>query len=118
MFREEDHPRDKGGQFAEKGGGEKGKLADAIKQYSDDPARDLVAAGLPSGEKNASAGDDKQKRKIQSQVFDKISTVRRRLETHGRAMITVFDNSYRYTVRLYGPDDDYEYEIVDMEEIE
>lgn len=51
MFKEEDHPRDKGGKFAEKGGSSGEKLAEAIKQYSDDPARDLAAAGLPSGEK-------------------------------------------------------------------
>ncbi len=71
MFREEDHPRDGDGKFSEKGGerlsqedrislyrrlgkeapisiGE--KRADEIKQYSDNPARDLAAAGLPSGE--------------------------------------------------------------------
>lgn len=54
---------------------------------------------------------------IQSKVFDKISTVRARLEKHGEAIIIVYDATRQYTVRLYGPDKDYEYDIVDIEEI-
>ena len=60
-------------------------------------------------------GDNK--RAIQSKVFDKISTVRRRLEKRGEAVITVYDATHKYTVRLCGPNKDYEYDIMDIEEI-
>ena len=46
MFREQDHPRDSGGKFTDKGASDGEKLREAIGIYSDDPAQDLKAVGL------------------------------------------------------------------------
>lgn len=47
-FEESAHPRDGDGKFTEKGGAVAAeKTADAVRKYSDDPARDLKEMGLP-----------------------------------------------------------------------
>lgn len=54
---------------------------------------------------------------IESKVFDKISTVRKILEKRGEAIITVYTSTHKITVRLYGPDKNYGFDILDIEEI-
>ena len=50
-------------------------------------------------------------------VYDKISTVRNILVKDGFAVITVNDFHWKYTVRLYGADNDYEFDIIKTQPI-
>lgn len=99
MFKEEDHPRDKAGQFAEKDGGEEGKLAEAIKQYSDDPAHDLAAAGLPRGEKPKLSKQEYAT--LRAEVMRKNATQRGKIKPVNHAFTA--DHFYVYSTK--GDDD-------------
>lgn len=107
---ESEHPRgqpDNAGQFASKGGSGKDK------EFSSLLSAKRVAEKIP--EKALEASGNKA---IQSKVFDKISMVRKRLEKCGEAIISVYSSTNKYTVRLYGPNKDYDYDIIDIEEID
>ncbi len=51
-FDESEHPRDGDGKFTD-GNGQSQKTADAIRKYSDDPARDMEYGNLPSAKRIA-----------------------------------------------------------------
>lgn len=100
MFREEDHPRDGDGKFSEKGGGPAGeKLAEAIKQYSDDPARDLAAAGLPGGEKPKLSKQEYAT--LRAEVMRKNAAQKGKVKPVGQA----FTANYFYIYSTKGDDD-------------
>ena len=101
-FREEEHPRDNDGKFTSKGGNTVDSLID---KQSDTPSEDKVSMGI----KNSI---NKYNPQFQSKVFEKISSVKKKLQKNGSAIITLVHNGTFYLVRLYGADKDYDYDII------
>lgn len=137
---ENKHPRDDDGQFEEKDGG--GSRNDSEREEYDKPKTyrqntsypAIIAADRAERERAAQreqakqAADSasrkkskpnyaKQKGKIQSMVYDRISSVRNKLIKDGFAIINVNDFHNSYTVKLYGADSDYEFDIIGIRSI-
>ena len=96
--------------------GRYGSKADKLEKvesiYSDDAPR---AVKVRSNKSNKSY--KRLKNRIQPTVFDRISSVRKDLERDGFVTITVNDFSSQYTVRLYGADNDYDFDIIKKQPI-
>ena len=110
-FDESKHPRDEDGKFTY---GTDNRVYD-----SRDDFRQTVERARKKQSDNKRSGINSQKRKsrIQSKVFDKIRTVRKKLEKDGYAIITVNDFQKRYTVKLYNSEKDFDFEILNVERI-
>lgn len=140
-FDESEHPRNKGGKFIKKNKGYDSRdnfgqmVSRAHKTYRQNASyTEIIAADRAERERAAKreqakqAADSaprkkskpnyaKQKGKIQSMVYDRISSVRSDLMKDGYAYITVNDFYQQYYVKLYGSDNDYEFQIIRVSKI-
>ena len=121
VFRESDHPRDGDGKFTDKNGVSVSgatdidklvKVADKVREQKQAKEYVLSRQVLKYQAKIAQEKYAKDKPKIQSAVFDKISTVKSQLNRKGYAFITVYTCNYKYKVKLYNEIHDYEYIIL------
>lgn len=139
-FNERDHPRDKSGQFTEKGYDSRNDFGQTVDRaqrtyrqnagYSQILAADRAEREREEKREKAERiySDDapctkskpnygKLKGKIQSKVYDKISSVRKDLKRDGYVYINVNDFYRQYYVKLYDSEYDYEFEIIRISKI-
>ena len=140
-FDESEHPRNKGGKFIKKNKGYDSRdnfgqtVSRAHKTYRQNASyAEIIAADRAERERAAQREQAKQaadsasrkkskpnyakhKGKIQSMVYDRISSVRNKLIKDGFAIINVNDFHNSYTVKLYGADNDYEFDIIGIRPI-
>lgn len=120
-FKEEDHPRDGDGKFTDKNGVSVSgatdidrlvAIAERVKRQRRELSDSINARANENRQKEADSKYQADKLRIESAVFDKISTERRALESKGYAIIKVYTFDYVYRVKLYGSDKDFEYKIL------
>ncbi len=121
VFRESEHPRDGDGKFTDKNGVSVSgaididrlvAVAERVKRQRRELSDSINARVNENRQKEAGSKYQADKLRIESAVFDRISTVRQELEKKGYAEFVIYTFEYIYGVKLYGSNEDFRYKIL------